>query len=239
MVYAAVLAGGTGSRVKSLDYPKQFYKIKDKPIIIYTIEKLVYSNKIDFVYVAVVKSYLEETQKLIKKYHLENKTKVIMGGADRMETIDNVTGEIISFNKLNDEDIVLIHDAVRPFITNKIIKDSIEGAKKFGATVATIPATDTIVNSKDKEVVDYIPARQELFCGQSPDTFRLKEFIQMQNNLTEDQKRQATGTSQVCTFNNKTIHMIEGNPINFKITTDLDLLIAKQIIEEGLYEKNN
>lgn len=239
MVYAAVLAGGGGNRIKSLNYPKQFYEINNKPIIIYTIEKLVYSDKIDLVYVAVISDYLVQTKKLIKKYNLEKKTIVIPGGTDRMGTIDNVTKAITASHEINKEDIILIHDAVRPFITNKIIDDSIEGTKEYGATVAAIPAIDTIVHSDDKEIVDSIPARQELFCGQSPDTFKLQEFLKMQANLTPLQKQQATGTSQVCTFNNKKIHMIKGDPINFKITTDLDLLIASKIVEEGLYESSN
>ena len=99
--------------------------------------------------------------------------------------VNELCKEILKAYKINpkftDDDIILIHDAVRPFITNKIIKDSIEGARKYGATVATIPAVDTIVASKDGEVVSHIPDRNELFYGQSPDTFRLKEFIEMSN----------------------------------------------------------
>lgn len=239
MIYGAILAGGVGNRVKSLNYPKQFYEINGKPIIIYTIEKLVNSDKIDLVYVAVIEEFLEETKKLIEKYELEGKTIIIKGGASRMDTIDNVTKAIISSHDVTDDDIILIHDAVRPFITNKIIKDSIEGARKYGATVATIPAVDTIVASKDGEVVSHIPDRNELFYGQSPDTFRLKEFIEMKQNLTSEQREIATGTSQICTFNNKAIHLIDGDPINFKITTDLDLLIAKEVIMEEKYEKSN
>lgn len=239
MVYAAVLAGGIGSRVKSLDYPKQFYEIQNKPVIIYTIEKLVHSDKIDLVYVAVIESFLEKTKELIKEYHLEEKTVVITGGENRIDSIDNVITAILDSHSVTNDDIILIHDAVRPFITDKIILDSINGARKFGATVACVPAVDTIVSSKDREVVDFIPPRQELFCGQAPDTFRLKEFIEMKNNLTDEQRLLATGTSQICTFNNKKIYLIEGDVLNFKITTDLDLLIANKIVEEGMYESIN
>ena len=239
MIYGAILAGGVGNRVKSLNYPKQFYEINGKPIIIYTIEKLVNSDKFDLVYVAVIEEFLEETKKLVKKYGLNRKTIVIKGGASRMDTIDNVINAIVSSHDVTDDDIILIHDAVRPFITNKIIEDSIEGARKYGATVATIPAVDTIVASKDSNVVSYIPDRNELFYGQAPDTFKLKEFVEMKANLTAEQRKIATGTSQICTFNNKVIHLIDGDPINFKITTDLDLLIAKEVIREEMYEKNN
>lgn len=239
MNYGAILAGGTGSRINSLNYPKQFYVIKGKPIIIYTIEKMVYSDSIDLVYVAVNREYLDKTKELVKKYNLIDHVVLIEGGKTRLDTIDNIINVIIKTRDVGDEDIILIHDAVRPFVTNKIINSSIEMAKKYGASVATIPATDTIVASSEKKSVDYIPNRNELFCGQSPDTFRLQEFIKMEQNLTEEQKSLVTGTSQICTFNNKKIYMVEGDPINFKITTDLDLLLAEKIIMEDYYEKNN
>lgn len=238
MNYGAILAGGTGSRINILNYPKQFYTIKGKPVIIYTIEKMFFSNMIDIVYVAVNKEYLEETKELLKKYNLSDKVVLISGGKTRLDTIDNVINEIVRTKEVSEDDIILIHDAVRPFVTNKIINDSIETARKYGACVATIPAVDTIVASKEKKIVDYIPNRNELFCGQSPDTFNLREFIKMEQNLTLEQKRLVTGTSQICTFNNKKIYMVEGDPINFKITTDLDLLLAEKIVMEDLYEKD-
>lgn len=238
MNYAAILAGGVGSR-SGLDYPKQFYKIEGKPIIIYTIEKIVSSKLMDQVYVAVVADYFDYTKQLLEEYQLQDKVVLLTGGNTRMETIDRVIDAITNHNEITEHDIILIHDAVRPFITNQIMKDSIEGAMKYGATVATIPVVDTIVASTDKEKVNSIPNRNELFSGQAPDTFRLKEFIQMEKNLTPEQKLQATGTSQVCTFNHKDIYMVKGDPINFKITTSTDLLLAEKIIEGGFYEKNS
>lgn len=238
MNYAAILAGGVGTRVNSIDYPKQFYTIDEKPVIIYTTEKLVNSSLIDLVYIAVIEDYYDYMMALLEKYNLTEKTVLITGGKTRMDTIDKVVEAILQKN-ITDDDVILIHDAVRPFITNKIIEDSIEGAKKYGATVATIPATDTIVSSVDDNVVSFIPNRRELYCGQSPDTFNLKHFIEMEGNLTEEQKKQVTGTSQVCTLNGQEIYMIPGDPINFKITTDFDLLIAENIIAGGYNEKDD
>lgn len=238
MKYGAVLAGGVGSRIGSLDYPKQFYVINEKPIIIYTIQKLVNSDLLDYIYVAIVKDYYDYMRNLLEEYNLTTKVRLIVGGQTRMETIDNVIHVIRTENVINADDIILIHDAVRPFITNKIIANSIEGAKKYGAVVATLPATDTIVASRDENVIDFIPNRKELFYGQSPDTFNLMKFIEMENNLSQKQKEIITGTSQVCTLNNQEIHIIPGDPINFKITTDLDLLIAEAIIKGGYHEEN-
>lgn len=81
-------------------------------------------------------------------------------------------------------------------------------------------------------MVDDIPARSELFCGQAPDSFRLHHFIKMQENLTPEQKEKITGTSQICTMNGQPIYIIEGDAINFKITTDSDLLMVRTLMGE-------
>lgn len=239
MNYAAILASGKGTRINSINYPKQFYKIKDKPIIVYTIEKLLNNKNVDCVYVAVSENYYEDTKKILKHYHLNNKVILIIGGLTRMDTIQNIVNDINKNNDVTDEDMILIQDAVRPFISDRIIKDSFDAAKKYGAVVASIPAVDTMLVSSDGHKVLNIPKRSNLYCGQSPDTFKLKYFLELWSNLTEEQKKEATGTSQVCTMNNKSIYLIEGDPYNFKITTDLDLFIAKKLIEEGVYENIN
>ena len=119
MNYAAILAGGVGTRVNSIDYPKQFYTIDGKPVIIYTTEKLVNSSLIDLVYIAVIEDYYDYMMALLEEYNLTEKTVLITGGKTRMDTIDKVVEAILQKN-ITDDDVILIHDAVRPFITNKI-----------------------------------------------------------------------------------------------------------------------
>ena len=158
------------------------------------------------------------------------KVRVILGGKERMDTINNVTTAITNDNGLHDDDVIVIHDAVRPFVTEKILNDSIDCAAEYGACVCGLLCADTILHSKGGEYVEDIPARSELYSGQAPDSFRLAHFIQMQDNLTEEQKKVITGTSQICTMNNQPIHLIEGDAINFKITTDSDLLIVRTLL---------
>ena len=122
----------------------------------------------------------------------------------------------MDYETINDEDIIVVHDGVRPFVTDEIILDSIECAEKYGACVTSSPVNDTILQSKNGEYVDNIPVRSTLFCGQSPDTFNLKKFIEMINGLNNDKKAKITGTSDICTFYNVPIRMIKGNNLNFK-----------------------
>ena len=114
---------------------------------------------------------------------------------------------------------------------NKILVDSINGAREYGATVAVVPVADTMLVSKNFDYVDSIPKRSEIYKGQSPDSFNLKLFVELENKLSDEQKKIITGTSQVCTLNNHPIKMINGDEVNFKITNDFDLMVAKSIVD--------
>lgn len=232
MNYGIILAGGSGSRMKSIDIPKQFYEIKGIPIIIYTLKTFIKLDCFDYIYIAVNCNYNDYLNSLLKIHFDEkviSKITIVPGGNERIDSIHNII-EAIDVDKIDDDDVILIHDAVRPFVTEKIILDNIEGARKYGATVTSVPVNDTILLSNAGEYVDKIPIRKTLFNGQSPDSFNLKKFIELENKLTDEQKEIITGTSQICTLNDYPLKMIEGDTINFKITTDADLELAEHII---------
>lgn len=231
MNYGVVLASGRGTRVKNINLPKQYYEIDGIPIVIYTVKRLVETEIFDYIYVAVAEEYTGFMDSLIDKYfnNIKNKIKIVIGGKERIDTIHNVISSI-NKEKIGDDDVIVIHDAVRPFVTEKILTDSVNGARKYGATVATVPVSDTILQSKDGIYVENIPVRSTLYNGQAPDSFNLKKLIELESLLTDEQRKSITGTSQICTMNNFPIKMIEGDNINFKITTDADLEIAKRLI---------
>lgn len=233
MNYGVILAGGVGNRVKSISMPKQYYEINGIPIIIYTLKRMLEVGVFDYFYVAVAVDYIELMKVLVKKYFstdVAEKIMIVVGGKERIDTIHNVIKSIKENNNIGDDDVIVIHDAVRPFVTDRILVDSVDGAKKYGATVAAVPVSDTILKSNEGEYVDSIPIRNTLYKGQSPDSFNLKKFIELESKLTDEQKSIITGTSQICTINNFPIRMIDGDNMNFKITTDADLEIARRLI---------
>ncbi|MCC8191641.1 MAG: 2-C-methyl-D-erythritol 4-phosphate cytidylyltransferase [Ruminococcus sp.] len=233
MIYGAMLAGGSGTRVKSSVIPKQFIEVGDVPIIIHTLKNMLKVTRFDRIYIAAREDYIEYLVQQVEKNVDElHKVRIIAGGKERMDSIHNVTAAIESENGITDDDVIVIHDAVRPFVTEKILNDSIDAAAKYGACVCGLPCADTILHSKKGDVVDDIPPRSELYSGQAPDSFNLRRFIQMEDNLTEEQKEKITGTSQICTMNNQSIYIIEGDAINFKITTDSDLLMVRTLLGE-------
>ena len=182
MNYAVILAGGTGSRMKSINVPKQYFEINGIPILIYTLKTFVKINCFDYIYIAIDDYYTEHVNSLLKKHFDEDiisKITLVNGGNERIDSIHNVI-KSIEVNELNENDIIVIHDGVRPFVTEKIILDNIEGAKKYGATVTSVPVNDTILLSTDGDYVDRIPIRKTLFNGQSPDSFNLKTFIELE-----------------------------------------------------------
>ena len=235
MNYAIILASGKGIRMKDCkNIPKQFREINGKPIIIYTINNLLKVNRFDALYVVVPQDYIDYTKIIINKHIKENleKINIISGGNERMDSIDNAIKAIVDNNKVNDNDIVVIHDGVRPFITERILNESIDKSREYGAVVASIPVSDTLLISNDGYKVDEIPKRSIYYKGQAPDSFRLKLFIELLEKLSPEDRKKIVGTSQVCTLNNYPIHMIEGDEINFKITTASDLNIANGIAKE-------
>ena len=124
------MAGGVGSRMKISDCPKQFLPLGDKPIIIHTLEKFLMCQRFDRVYVGVHPTWVQHTHELVKKHlsQFEEKIRLVPGGNDRNETLMNVIDAIEGDNGVNEENIIVTHDAVRPFVTARIINDNIDAA---------------------------------------------------------------------------------------------------------------
>ena len=232
MNYAIILAAGFGTRIKNIDIPKQYYEINGIPIIMYTVKKFVKLDCFDYIYLTVDKDYKKLMKSLLDKHIGEySQIELVEGGKERIDSIQNVINNIDE-NEVNKDDIILVHDGVRPFVTDEILLESIEYTKQYGACVTSSPVNDTILQSENGEFVNNIPVRSTLFCGQSPDTFNLKNFIKMISGLTDEQKKKVTGTSDICTFYNVPIKMTTGNNLNFKITTDEDLKIAELLLKD-------
>ena len=189
MVIGAIFAGGIGSRMGSADMPKQYLQLGSKPIIVHTIEKFVVNPGIDRIIVLCPKAWIAHTKDLVKKYlgeAIAEKINVVEGGSTRNGTLENALKFINENFAIDDDSVIVTHDAVRPFVTHRIIDENIEAAKKYGACDTVIPATDTIVRSEDSENVSSIPTRSELYQGQTPQSFRIKERSQQPHRGREE-----------------------------------------------------
>ena len=223
MIYAGILAGGIGSRMGIQDMPKQFLMLGNKPIIIHTIEKFLVVPDIDKVYVAVHPNWLVYFNDLVSK-HLpghEAKIKAVDGGGDRNDSILNIIADIKAAGPVSDQAILITHDAVRPFVSYRMIQDNIKVMADYDATDTVVMANDTIVESQDGKSISSIPNRAHMFQGQTPQTFRI-----------QDEREILTDACKVFVLKGKSVGLVKGEYSNLKITTVTDLKIAEAMLGE-------
>ena len=230
MIFGAILAGGTGTRM-GLDKPKQFLMLGDKPIIIHTIEKFLLCNKIDHVYVGIHPDWIDYTQDLIDKYiSIDKNVVLVSGGTDRNSTIFNIVDAIETEFGEDEEHIIVTHDSVRPFVTLRIIEENVEAASKFGAFDTVVGAVDTIVVSEDGNTISNIPDRRMMFQGQTPQSFKMSMIKKLYYDLTETEKEVLTDACKICCVRNVPVKLVRGEVSNMKITTIDDMKMAKAMI---------
>ncbi len=231
MIYAAVLAGGIGSRMQNTDMPKQFLELDGKPIIIHTVEKMLMNTRIDRLYIGINPNWLSFCEDLVAKHFGKNdKIVVVAGGSDRNGTIINIINAIESSNGISDDDIIVTHDAVRPFLTQRIIDDNIDAALQYGACDTVVKASDTIVRSEEGDFITEIPSRDPLYQGQTPQSFNIKLLQACFDEMTDEERAILTDACKICVLKNRPVRLVEGEVLNFKITTIGDYQMARAML---------
>lgn len=231
MIYAAILAGGIGSRMAS-EKPKQYINIGGKPIILHTIEKFCLCSEFEEILILCPKDWIEYTKGLIAKHiSPSDRIKVIEGGNTRNETIQNAISYIEASGNLDEDTVIVTHDAVRPFVTYRIIKDNIEAAVNYGACDTVVPATDTIVASEYGDVISAIPDRSKLYQGQTPQSFNALKLQKLYRSLTEDEKDILTDAAKIFVIKGEPVKLVKGETYNVKITYPYDLTVAEGLLK--------
>ena len=230
-IYGIILAGGVGSRMGNVEKPKQFIEVGKKPIIVHTIEKFVINPEFEKVIVLTPKQWVPHTKDIIRKNIGKNeKVVVIEGGETRNETIMNSINYIEKHETLNEDTIIVTHDSVRPFVTHRILEESIKYAKEFGASDTVIAASDTIVESEDNKFVTAIPERNKMYQGQTPQSFKAQKLRDMYMGLSDEEKEILTDACKIYVLKGEKIHLVEGEIFNMKITYPFDLRMAQAIL---------
>lgn len=234
MIFAAILAGGQGTRMGNQDRPKQYLSLCGKPILVYTIEKFLVMSQFEKIIVLAPEAWTELTKDIILKYFGTNDRLIVLsGGSSRNETIMNAIKFIESKYSVDSTFSLLTHDSVRPFVTYRIIEDNIKAMEKFDACDTVIPATDTIVNSSDGNVISEIPDRSIMYQGQTPQTFKIKTLKSLYNSLSDDEKNTLTDACKICVLKNTPVALVDGETFNIKITYPSDLKMAQALLGSG------
>lgn len=230
MNFALILAGGFGTRMGQTKKPKQFLDLGNKPILVHTIEKFAILNDFEKIIVLTPKEWINYTEDLVKRYLSQDNIVVIEGGELRIDTINNGM-EYILENYGVDDHIIVTHDAVRPFVSHRIIKENISKASEFGACNTMIPSTDTIVESMDNILISNIPERRYMYQGQTPQSFNLSKLKSFFDELNDNDKKKLTDACKVFVLNGQDVAIVEGEVSNIKITHSFDLNVANYILK--------
>ena len=226
-----IVSAGRGSRMKA-DINKQFLKLKGKEVIAHTIDKFYNNKNIDEIVVVVKEDEADFFRRnIIDKYGYKN-IKIAFGGKERQDSVFN------GLKAVNERcDIVLIHDGARPFVTDEIIKNSIECAKKNKCVIVGVPVKDTIkIINKDNEVCD-TPNRSTLWSIQTPQVFEYLSIIKA-HKIAKEKSYYGTDDSMLMEYLGYNVKVIEGSYNNIKITTPEDLKIGEEILNVNKKEIN-
>lgn len=225
-VAAIITAGGVGARIGA-GRPKQYLEIAGEPIIVRTLRRFAASPRISEVVIVVPPEDVANfTNSFLTAYNLPRHWRVTSGGETRQQSVHNGLNAVSS-----DVDIVVIHDAVRPFINGEIIERSIDAAHTYGACVVAMPLKETIKRvGSDMEVGETVD-RKELWGAQTPQAFRLPLILDAHRKAQES-GFEGTDDAMLVERLGKTVKIVEGDYHNIKITTPEDLIIAQAICDE-------
>ena len=228
MNVAVIIAGGSGHRMGQ-DIPKQFINVYDKPVLIYTLEGFQKHPKIDAIEVVCIDGWHDVVWAYAKQFNITKLKWIVSGGASGQESIRN--GVYNLEGKCADDDIVIIHDGIRPFITRDILKRALDGARETGACVVGMPSKDTVKIVDKEQFVTKTPKRARVWAVQTPQVFRYSIIRRAHEKARLGRMDGVTDDSMLVEkYGDCKVKMVEGSYENLKITTMEDLFVAEVIL---------
>lgn len=228
MITALIFAGGTGKRMNSRSKPKQFLEMHGKPIIIYTLEHFEYHNEVDRIVIVCLTEWIEELKGLLKRYGITKVVDIVSGGETGHDSIYN--GLDVMRNNTNSEDIVLIHDGVRPLINEELISQNIDAVRQHGNAITVEAARESVVRSVDGKSISDVPPRTQMYTAKAPQSFRYGEILELYERAREDHIK-TIDSAHLCSLYNVEMHIVESTKNNLKITEPADYYVYRALYE--------
>ena len=232
---AIIFAGGSGQRVGA-DIPKQFLKICGREIIVHTLELFELNDNIDEIYVVCIEDWIEYLQNLISKYDITKVCKILPGGVTGQ---DSIFIGLKAVKEDNENAIVLIHDGVRPLVSQETINNCINCVESYNSAVPVIKCFETPIISNDGEGVQDMPIRRKMFLAQAPQGYYLNDIYNA--HLRErDCNPNYNDIVDSCGLMFKQgfkSHLIEGDRGNIKVTTPDDFYLLLNNLNMRDYEQ--
>lgn len=229
MNIAVIFAGGVGRRMHTLSRPKQFLEYQGKPIIIYTLELFDNHPMIDGIVVACVEDWIPFLEKMLKKFEINKVKKIVSGGVTGQDSIYNglEAAEEIADGQ---NDIVLIHDGVRPLITEQTITDNIDMVQIEGSCITCVPATETFIVTQSDGSLE-IPTRADSLIARAPQSFYLKDILSAHRQAKKDNRHDFIDSCSMMHHYGHRLGRVIGPMENIKITTPTDYFVFKAMVE--------
>jgi 2-C-methyl-D-erythritol 4-phosphate cytidylyltransferase len=224
---ALILAGGTGTRMKQ-DIPKQFMQVLGKPVIIYTLEAFQRHPEIEAVIVVCLDGWQDFLATSAKQYGITKLCKIVRGGENGQESICNGVNACAQEFALSD--IILIHDAIRPMVTEDIITENIGMCQKLGNAVTVIPCMEAMLKSDDFLHSDTVILRDSLFRAQTPQTISVSRALELHKEAKRNQIYNSVATCTLLIELGEKVNFVNGSELNIKITKRSDVILMKALL---------
>ena len=230
MNIGVIFAGGVGSRMHSKDRPKQFLDIYNKPIIVHTIEHFQNSEDIDSIVVVCIEGWIDYMKQLVYQYRLNKVKKIVPGGK---------TGQLSIYNGLlaareiagDEENIVLIHDGVRPLINEELIKRNIRDVKDYGSSITSGIVKETIVELYNNNDIKLVPDRAHSRVAKAPQCFWLRDILSAHKKAMNEHNFNFIDSCSMMKHYGYKLHMTDGPYENIKITTPDDFYMMRAVLQ--------
>ncbi len=228
MAAALIFAGGTGKRMNTRSKPKQFLEIHGKPVIIYTLEHFEYHEGIECIVVVCVKEYIEELKGLLKRFGITKVKKIVPGGDTGHDSI--YKGLLAMGEFVQNDDIVLIHDGVRPLIDEELITLNIEAVKRYGNAITCEADKESQIRSIDGKIVSEMPPRNQMYTAKAPQSFYYEKIMHLYEMAHQNGIR-SIDSAHLCSLYNEPMYMVKSTNNNMKITEPVDFYICRALYD--------
>ena len=231
MNIAVIFAGGVGKRMRTVEKPKQFIEINNKPIIIYTLEHFENNDEIDAIVIACLESWIPYLKELIEKFNIKKVKKIVPGGETGQLSIYNGLCAAKEISK-TDKDIVLIHDGVRPLINSSLLTKNIECVKENGSSITAgiVKETIVVIDDKNGNVVQ-VPNRANSRVAKAPQCFYLNYILDAHNKAMKENRYDFIDSCTLMQYYGHKMYMTDGPYENIKITTPDDFYTMRAILQ--------
>lgn len=224
-----IIAGGVGARTHQ-DIPKQFINVNDKPVIVYTLEAFQRHPNIDAIEVVCLEGWHDIVKAYARQFGITKLENIVNGGETGQDSIRNGLYDIQK-RYHGDDDIVVIHDAIRPMVSAEIISDNIRVCRECGNATAVIPCTSVMLKTDDAIVSDEQIPRENLKITQTPQSYFLNELIEVHKQAIKRDLLPSISSCALYVEMGKKVYLSAGSEKNIKITTSEDIEIFSALVQ--------